>query len=178
MFHIPRKRRDVLDDEGLVSPITMDKFVLGYGKAYGPARVKQFARMMVGGSDPAHVNVDNYVYFLVARYLKNKWGACTGPIAYWKPMDTKNEPRDVEPGYTTGDAYAENPSLELLPEPLSDWDLFAGTPCSTDDECVGLCPVYLVPRCNAGEQLCRCGTFAYDPESAKYVFGNHAHLNA
>ncbi len=49
--------------------LNQDVTVSGYpGKAYGPSRAKQSARIELGGPFAICINVDNYVFYAVSWY--------------------------------------------------------------------------------------------------------------
>lgn len=104
-----------------------DLKVSGYpGKAYGPARAKQLARMDLGGPSATSINVDNYVFYAISWYMYKKWSIIPKLPNYAWPRLSAEEgyPDDSSPS----DADDNDPDIVIANGPiLDDATFYAGS---------------------------------------------------
>ncbi len=110
---------------GVSSPRCQDVQVSGYpGKAYGPARAKQLARIELGGPEATAINVDNYVFYAATWYLYQ--------LFYVVPKDPKYSwPRlALDEYYPSDDSTVAddfNSTSSVTGTILDDQDFYDGT---------------------------------------------------
>ena len=110
---------------GVSSPRCQDVEVTGYpGKAYGPARAKQLARIELGGPVATAQNVDNYVFYAATWYFWNRWLVVPKQPKYSWPRLANDEyyPSDDSP---VADDF--NSSISVTGTILDDQDFYDGT---------------------------------------------------
>lgn len=102
-----------------------DVTVNGYpGKAYGPSRAKQLARMELGGPEATSINVDNYVFYAVSWYMYTAFDTVpTKPKYSWPRLsaDEHYPADDNSLGDDASDKTIQNGAL------LNDQDFYAGS---------------------------------------------------
>lgn len=104
--------------------------VSGYpGKAYGPSRAKQLARIELGGPSAISINVDNYVFYAVSWYMYNVWDIVPLKPKYGWPRLSADEhyPDDSDPLGDDGSTMTVNGGAIL-----DDQDFYAGSGCTPD----------------------------------------------
>jgi hypothetical protein len=128
-----------------------DFIVSGAGRAPGPAvgaeKVKWLAKSStLYGYEAARLNVDNYVYFAIARFLMNRYDSVPRfPLAKWDPA-----PRAAGvDGNSTG--FGDDGLTDE--ERRTSW---AHVECESYTDCDGVCVPTLNPICGT-EGLCICG---------------------
>lgn len=84
MCHKLRKPEDYYG-VGITYPKTQDVVLYSEkeGKAYGPDRAKWLTASVRGGALIATVNVDCYVYYLVSKFMQDRFGEeVIGPVKF------------------------------------------------------------------------------------------------
>ena len=110
---------------GVSVPRCQDVEILGYpGKAYGPARAKQLARIELGGPEATSINVDNYVFYAATWYMYQKYEVVPKEPKYAWPRLGLDEyyPED---NATVADDF--NSTASVSGTILDDQDFYAGT---------------------------------------------------
>ena len=110
---------------GVSDPRCQDVEITGYpGKAYGPARAKQLARIELGGPVATAINVDNYVYYACTWYMWQKYLVIPKQPKYAWPRLGLDEhlPDDNSP---VGDDF--NSTASVSGTILDDKDFYDGT---------------------------------------------------
>lgn len=102
----------------------------GYpGKAYGPSRAKQLARMDLGGPGATSINVDNYVFYAISWYMYSKWKIIPKlPTYSWPVLSSVEGPDD-----NSADDADDDDSIVIASGPiLDDADFYAGSGYTPD----------------------------------------------
>lgn len=129
----------------------------GRGKAYGAARAKWLAQNYESyGMQFAAMNVDNYVYFAIARFMTDFFNEhVTEPQKAWR-VGTGSA------AYADDDAEGE----EMEGMEVGDWgsitEYGSKKPCDSDDACGEVCRPGMRSYCHKEERICRC-LFGFSP---------------
>ncbi|KAK5165732.1 uncharacterized protein LTR77_008655 [Saxophila tyrrhenica] len=127
------------DLAGLTNPAAVDKELPGTrweGAAYDARRSKFLAKN--AGMDFAGRNVDNYVYFALWHYMKNRWDIdAISPPGEWKNYPTGHSAgyTDYRNGITTlpEDAYVAQINQTLIDN--GGFVTYGGNDCDVDSDC-------------------------------------------
>lgn len=120
LFHLEYSPKSLRGNALSISdPRCLDRKV-GGKFIYGPAASKYLARITAGGLGVASINNDNYVYFLIAKYMTKTWltnGAVADKPKYKRPALKK---RQVDLDDDESETNIESPTDDDLPEEIAD----------------------------------------------------------
>ncbi|KAF2686442.1 hypothetical protein K458DRAFT_402078 [Lentithecium fluviatile CBS 122367] len=129
LFHLGyRSDRDSI---GVSDPRCVDRGIKGRrGLAYGPARAKWLARATQGGPQVASTNNDNYVYFLISKWMTQRFGqyrepefSAKLPKFGWPVEAFKRDDDALDDALTRRVDFLDGVSVEGAPEALPDFDI-------------------------------------------------------
>lgn len=102
--------------------------MIGYpGKAYGPSRSKQLARIDLGGAAATSLNVDSYVFYSISWYMYLKWNIIPKDPAYSWPKLSAEEAYPDDSASDDDDDDSDSVFTIESGSILDDADFYAGS---------------------------------------------------